>query len=371
MSARHKWARVTAVAGDFEHFAAQYAKVIVSEIGLPARRRTVQPGALGGRAGGDKLVVRDVLFKFCTDRHGIYGSEELAAKAAGALPGGVRAVRIFLPLPQRVAGGGAGLELRGSSAVLQAQVPGVCVPLQCVVEFMGFRILAACKLPLRPRTPPIYGSSDGGMSRARCGVSSRPLTRARAGRTVRAEVPEHNEQAMRLGKLLNLAEHMAGVGEHPRALHLAVDVEGHAGEVRIAPPPLRPPLRPPFCPGRALTALGPRDGRTAASICSTVRPPCRAPAAAADLVAGARMFPPEHPLETQHLPAAPAHRSIFSRQLRPDLVTAWSQPLSADALTQFEKHDPNRVQVRRPMPMSQLLHRLPLHSCATAVWLAR
>ncbi len=38
---------------------------------------------MGGVAGGDKYVVRGIIFKFANDRYNIYGSEENAQKAAG------------------------------------------------------------------------------------------------------------------------------------------------------------------------------------------------------------------------------------------------------------------------------------------------
>lgn len=62
--------------------ASLYARIIVDESLVPAAERTVRQADVGGAAGGTKFVAGGILFKFATDRHGIYGCEEAAQKAA-------------------------------------------------------------------------------------------------------------------------------------------------------------------------------------------------------------------------------------------------------------------------------------------------
>lgn len=38
---------------------------------------------LGGFAGGEKYITQGILFKFASDKYGLYGGDEYAMKAAG------------------------------------------------------------------------------------------------------------------------------------------------------------------------------------------------------------------------------------------------------------------------------------------------
>ena len=63
---------------DFVNIAKVYGRVIISERPLPPHMRTIKPvtSSLGGVAGGEKYIVRSILFKFATDvriRSGMHG----------------------------------------------------------------------------------------------------------------------------------------------------------------------------------------------------------------------------------------------------------------------------------------------------------
>ena len=45
--------------------------------------KTLIPMDIGGRAGGQKYLINNILFKFAVDVHNLYGSDYAAAKAAG------------------------------------------------------------------------------------------------------------------------------------------------------------------------------------------------------------------------------------------------------------------------------------------------
>lgn len=66
----------------FKLFFKSYGQIICSERYLPDHKKTIKPTSIGGIAGGEKFIVRDILFKFATDDHGLYGGEEHAIKAA-------------------------------------------------------------------------------------------------------------------------------------------------------------------------------------------------------------------------------------------------------------------------------------------------
>ena len=79
----------------------------------------------GGKAGGDKFVVRGILFKLTKDvalSNGswLYGGEDESIEFAGK---------------------SAGHELRGAARFLHFRPLGLHVPLQTLVEFHGFRMV--------------------------------------------------------------------------------------------------------------------------------------------------------------------------------------------------------------------------------------
>lgn len=62
-----KFRKLYHLAHDFVYAAGTYAKIIISELLLPATEKTIQPAELGGVAGGTKFIVQNILFKFVLD----------------------------------------------------------------------------------------------------------------------------------------------------------------------------------------------------------------------------------------------------------------------------------------------------------------
>lgn len=123
---------------EFQDFAITEAKVIIDEIGLPTEQKTIKPVNLGGVAGGQKYIHGGIFFKLAIDVHDMYGGDMSAAKTATR-------------------------ELQGLRCYLEAEVPGLCVPLFIVIDYRGFRITAEPMLPIGKDTL-VYGSNDGGVT---------------------------------------------------------------------------------------------------------------------------------------------------------------------------------------------------------------
>lgn len=66
----------------FMEFATPVAQTIIREEALPVARKTIKPFGAGGIAGGEKFLHQNVFLKFSRDFRNIYGSEEMAMKAA-------------------------------------------------------------------------------------------------------------------------------------------------------------------------------------------------------------------------------------------------------------------------------------------------
>ena len=174
---------IAQIAQDFVSTAIMFGKIIISEVFLDNANKTIKASAgFGGNAGGEKYVFNGILFKFAVDWKGIYTSDEYAMKAAAH-------------------------ELKGLEQFLDFS-PGIRVPLMCLIDYLGFRLIALSLLPIGNATL-VYGSDD-------------------AGHTVRCEDPD--AQMKRAGQVLNLKEHIAGQNEGSTALvSFPADIEGHIG----------------------------------------------------------------------------------------------------------------------------------------------
>ena len=66
---------------DFVYASRAVGKLIISEVSLPFEEKVIQPitKGLGGRAGGEKYIVHNILFKFSLDCFGLFGGSDLAA----------------------------------------------------------------------------------------------------------------------------------------------------------------------------------------------------------------------------------------------------------------------------------------------------
>jgi hypothetical protein len=147
--------------------------------------KTIEPQNVGGRAGGEKYIINNILFKFAVDAHGLYGSDYAAAKAADN-------------------------ELRGLTALFNTADSRICYPLMALIDFLGVRLIAMSLLPLSPSTL-AYGTADGGV-------------------TVHNDNEELASLIEEAASRLNLVPHVCGLYEmNAKVLATAADVEGHVG----------------------------------------------------------------------------------------------------------------------------------------------
>jgi hypothetical protein len=181
-----KFKSIASLTQDFESTAQMYGKIIISEVFVKNKFRTIKPFAVGGNAGGEKFIYNGILFKFAVDWKGIYGGDHAAMKAANQ-------------------------EMLCLMSVQDADVEGLCTPLMCLIDYLGFRLVAIALLPVSNSTL-MYGSDDG-------------------GKTVKASNDDLNKKMVELAKRLNLAEHTAGMQRFSaKRISFPVDIEAHLGE---------------------------------------------------------------------------------------------------------------------------------------------
>mmetsp|Transcript_23379 Transcript_23379/g.29801 ORF Transcript_23379/g.29801 Transcript_23379/m.29801 type:complete len:792 (-) Transcript_23379:13-2388(-) len=181
---------------DFFHAASLYAQVIISELSLPVSLKSIQPVNIGGVAGGQKFIIDNILFKFAVDSE---------------LTNGTKKAYMYGGTEQRndLAMKAASIEMRNMQTVLHARESNLFLPLMCVIDYQGHRIIASSILPIDKFTL-AYGSSDG-------------------GRTVHRSITELNTMMERLGKKLHLKEHKTGSRSGGRNLYMPGDIEVHLG----------------------------------------------------------------------------------------------------------------------------------------------
>lgn len=179
-----KYQALSKLAQDFTYAAKLYSKLIISELELDNELKTLKPVFLG-YAGGAKYRCHGILFKFALDFHGLYGGDEYAMKAAGH-------------------------ELNGLMYYYNCEIPQLNVPLMCLIDYRGFRLVAMSLLPVTNETL-IYGSSNAGV-------------------TVKNIDPTFNRLMKQASKRLNLAAHFVGPPGELVKLHAPVDIEGHKSE---------------------------------------------------------------------------------------------------------------------------------------------
>jgi len=177
-----KFHKIAILASDFTYAAKIYSMLIISERFLPSQLKTIKPmdNELGGVAGGSKYIVHGILFKFALDEHNMYNGDENAMKAAGH-------------------------ELRGLMCYYNCHIPELHLPLMCLVDYRGFRLVAMSHLPISRKTL-IYGSSN-------------------AGKTVYNLDPVFASLMERAASIINLKGHV--VDAKQTIIHGPVDIEGH------------------------------------------------------------------------------------------------------------------------------------------------
>eukprot|EP01102_Stenamoeba_stenopodia_P010457 TRINITY_DN3150_c0_g1_i4.p1 TRINITY_DN3150_c0_g1~~TRINITY_DN3150_c0_g1_i4.p1 ORF type:complete len:699 (+),score=110.12 TRINITY_DN3150_c0_g1_i4:139-2097(+) len=167
---------------DFLYTAKAYGKIIISEVYLPVKQKTIKPVDVGGIAGGEKYIIHNILFKFAVDDKGVYGGNDAAAAKA------------------------AGHDLKGLQSYVNCDIPGICTPFMVLVDYRGFRLIAMSILPIEKSTL-IYGSAN-------------------AGKTVYNEDLKVDRMMRLASKILNLKPHVI----EGKTMYSAVDLEGHRGK---------------------------------------------------------------------------------------------------------------------------------------------
>lgn len=245
---------------EFEFACSKIVRAIIAEEEKPVMLKTYPPITGAGIAGGDKFCVQGIFIKYASvDHFGIYGSVENAAKSVNH-------------------------EIRSMQELVDANIPGLSIPLACGIEWLGRKLSCQAVLPLTCNTL-VYGSADG-------------------GRTIKDSSLQFRQIAEALSQHFNLAPHLSG-GRYDNStssssrdsegtstlqqdgdselvlLHLPADLEGHLG----------------------------LDGRFYA-------------------LDTARLFPSEPPLQSDH-------RLVWSSFFRPEFVKSHWTPLNPDSFTRF------------------------------------
>lgn len=228
-----KYRELAAIYGEFQDASVRYGRTIIEEILLDSEK-TVQCASLGGVAGGTKYIVNGIMFKLSTDtqldKEGhvfMYGGtredlEKASKAAAHEIKGASCAYSVFNSLQSRSKTTPAlscsknietktddSLSDEKSDDVAEDMVgdkPLMRVPMQVMLDYKGFRMIAMPLLPISGSTL-VYGSGDGGRS------------------VLRSD--ESISTAMDLlGQELHLQQHCVNGTQ----LYTAGDVEGHRGQ---------------------------------------------------------------------------------------------------------------------------------------------
>ena len=175
-----------------------------------------------------------------------------------------------------------GLELASMSALTPAGLMlGLSFPLTCIIDYLGHRIIAQSILPINSSTL-IYGSEN-------------------RGKQILASDPKMNEIMKQIARMKFIKPHRVGSGSASKELFGPLDIEGHHGLDSYY------------------------------YLCDV-----------------ARYFPPESPqvfpdVEARSTSPLPTGRRLQTcylyRQLRPELLQAYSHPLSSDAYSPFGSHE--------------------------------
>eukprot|EP00759_Apiculatamorpha_spiralis_P047027 PhF_6_TR42980/c0_g1_i2/m.65498 len=131
--------RIQRLQEEFRAVATSVAHVIIQE--KHSKRKTFEPSmSAGGVAGGDKYIVGNLFFKFCStaETEKLYGGFENSMKSATR-------------------------ELQGLNAIVASNVKRLRVPLSMVITFRGQRLWVAARIPVDNHSL-VYGSRDAGMT---------------------------------------------------------------------------------------------------------------------------------------------------------------------------------------------------------------
>eukprot|EP00003_Mantamonas_plastica_P013281 TRINITY_DN2323_c0_g1_i4.p1 TRINITY_DN2323_c0_g1~~TRINITY_DN2323_c0_g1_i4.p1 ORF type:complete len:350 (-),score=80.71 TRINITY_DN2323_c0_g1_i4:1481-2530(-) len=125
---------------EFVEFSKPIVKTIVHERSMQDAQRTIPcvSSTVGGQAGGEKYMHKNVFFKFAVDsKDSLYGDDTFAMKAAGH-------------------------ELKGLRSYISCNIPHLHFPMFALFDYGGFRVTASSILPVHGKDTLVYGSDDGG-----------------------------------------------------------------------------------------------------------------------------------------------------------------------------------------------------------------
>ncbi|GAM18575.1 hypothetical protein SAMD00019534_017500 [Acytostelium subglobosum LB1] len=191
-TSEYKYELMAKTATDFVYCANTFGKIIISERNLPDEQKTIKPLELGGVAGGQKYLCKDIIFKFVMDVEiapglWMYGdqsrSDEKAQKSAGH-------------------------ELKGLNHFMEHSEGIIRFPLAAIIDYGGYRLLAISRLPINKKTI-VYGSNDG-------------------GKTVHNSDTKVDTEMRRLAKKMNIKGHLVGLTS-PTLIYGPGDIEVHKG----------------------------------------------------------------------------------------------------------------------------------------------
>lgn len=163
---------------------------------MPEEEKTIKTMDVGGTAGGIKYSCQGILFKFAVD------NENKRRKGGPYVYGGDSKL-------DHAAAKAAAHELKALISYFNTTLvaPDLHFPLQALIDYRGFRLIAMPWLPITKSTI-AYGSDDG-------------------GKTAHADIGELNELMKRAGKYLRLKPHLV----ESKVLYAPGDIEGHRGKV--------------------------------------------------------------------------------------------------------------------------------------------
>ena len=136
---------------DFLESAEKYGQIILSELFLPAEKKTIQPQThqVGGHLGGQKYIVGDMIFKvpdaslFMSSSRDYSQAMACAMKVAGHELAGIRLLSSYFFDNRSVSYCVLNFSFKNPSKSVR-----VCLPLACVIDYVGLRVLAMSILPI-------------------------------------------------------------------------------------------------------------------------------------------------------------------------------------------------------------------------------
>ena len=215
-----KYSEMASVFNDFVHCAKLYGETIINEFFLDLDEKSIKPiewreidqknleGTIAQNPRGvyevnrrrPKWQTSNIRFKMATDDDGMYnGNIDACAKAYGN-------------------------KLRGSIGYIKCYIPGMELPMMCLVDFRGFRLMAEAVMPLDVKKYDQYGTELSSSEKIVMGTKDRGLH-------------IHNEDA-ELHRLLGLAAEKMNLSQHgvkgkddlsPGYFWCPADIRGYRG----------------------------------------------------------------------------------------------------------------------------------------------